>query len=336
MLSRVADCLYWLSRYLERAEHTARLIDVNLNLMLDQSPAVSGPRWFRLQACLIPAPAAVGGSDPSGAARALAFDLLHRASFASCLAAARENARAIVACLAASRENARQVRESISSEMWQQLNRLFLDLRKTDLEAAWDAQPHDFFQAIDTGAQHFRGVTDGTMCHDEGWHFLRVGQFLERATSLATLLDVIGVELLNPNRPESPREDHLEWLGLLRSCVATEAYSRSQSAELRPERIVQFLLLDPSFPHALRFAVDRVGESLTAISEATQLRNARAERLAGRLRATLAYAQIDEIFGPGLHPFLTHVMTQLGEIQLAVHQTYVEAGLDAVPAGVRA
>ncbi len=332
MLSRVADCLYWLSRYLERAEHTSRLIDVNLNLMLDQSPAVSGPRWFRLQACLVAAPTGVGGRDPSGTARALAFDLLHRASFASCLAAARENARAIVACLAASRENARQVRESISSEMWEQINRLYLDLRKTDLDAAWDAQPHEFFQAVDRGAHHFRGVTDGTMCHDEGWHFLRAGQFIERAWGLAILLDVICVELLNPTRPESHREDHLEWLGLLRSCVATEAYSRSQSAELRPERIVQFLLLDPTFPHALRFAVDRVGESLAAIAEATQLRNGRAERLAGRLRATLAYAQMDEIFGPGLHPFLTHVCAQLTEIQHAVHQTYVDTGLDAVPA----
>src|SRR5262245_39598291 len=129
MLSRVADCLYWMSRYLERADHTARLVEDNLNLTLDQSPEDSGPRWLRLQACLMPAPVDAAGADHSAAARAIAFELAHKASFATCLAAARENARAILACLAAARENARHVRECISSEMWEQMNRLYLETR---------------------------------------------------------------------------------------------------------------------------------------------------------------------------------------------------------------
>src|SRR5262249_32943645 len=145
MLSRVADSLYWMSRYLERAEHTARLIDVNTNLALEESRASAGPRWYRLQACLMPAPAGSIGHDPSGWARAIAFELMSRTAFGSYSAVARQNAAAIILCLSAARENARHIRECISSEMWEQLNRLYLESREADLDTMWDRQPHGFF-----------------------------------------------------------------------------------------------------------------------------------------------------------------------------------------------
>ncbi len=333
MLSRVADSLYWLSRYLERAEHTTRLIDVNLNLMLDQSPQSAGPRWFRLQACLTPAPADVNSGDASGLARAITFDLLRNASFVSVLAAARENARAIVSCLSAARENARQVREKISSEMWEQLNRLYLEVRRASFDEIWNAQPHDFFRAVDQGAHMFHGIADSTMCHDEGWHFLQIGKFVERAGSIAALLDVQCGELLDPGSATPPGPaGALEWLGLLRSCGAFESYCKVHTAELRPDWIVEYLLLSDEFPHSVRFCLDRLGVSLAAVSEATGRRNGRADRLAGRLRATLSFAQIDEIMASGLHPFLADVQNQLTRLMTAVHQTYVEPPLETISA----
>jgi uncharacterized alpha-E superfamily protein len=332
MLSRVADCLYWLSRYLERAEHSARLIDANLILMLDQSPVTAGPRWFRLQACLIPAPLEPGSGDASGLARAISFDLLNNASISTCLAAARENARAIAACLAAARENARQVRERISAPMWEQVNRLYLETRRDRLEALWQSQPHDFFRVVDQGAHLFHGITDSTMGRDEGWHFLQVGRFVERASSIAALLDVQCGALGDARGRAAAADGDLEWLGLLRSCAAFEAYCKVHSADLRPASIVQFLLLDAEFPHTLRFAADRLVESLAAIGEVTGRRNGRADRLAGRLRSELSFAQLDEVLASGLHGFLGEIQAQIGLVQEAVHKIYVEPTLEALEA----
>jgi uncharacterized alpha-E superfamily protein len=332
MLSRVADCLYWLSRYLERAEHTARLVDVTLHLMLDQSPASAGPRWYRLQACLAPAPPDASGADASGRARAIAFDLLNRATFAACLESARENARAVASCLAAARENARAVRERISPRMWEQLNRLYLEVRAQPLDDSWLGQPHDYFRGIDQGAQLFHGITESTMCRDEGWHFLQLGKFVERAMLVAALLDVqCGALLDDGARPLPAADEHLEWLGLLRSTGGFEAYCRVHTAELRPAWIVQFLLLDAEFPHSLRFAVDRLGESLGAIAAATGRRHGRADRHCGKLRASLSFAQIDEVMASGLHEFLVEAQDVVARIQAAVHQTYVEPTVEALP-----
>src|SRR6185436_2078178 len=156
MLSRVADNLYWMSRYLERSEHTARLVDVHLNLSLDQSRRMpADQRWDRLLDSLHVKRPENGIRDEYTATHLLAFDI--------------ENSNSIVSCIANARENARQVREKISSEMWMQLNRLYLDLRRTHIDHIWDEQPHEFFRAVKDGAHLFQGITDSTMVHDEGW-----------------------------------------------------------------------------------------------------------------------------------------------------------------------
>jgi uncharacterized alpha-E superfamily protein len=330
MLSRVADSLYWMSRYLARAEHTARLIDVNWNLMLDQSPATVGARWLRLQACLMPAPSDPAEGDASGKARAISFELLTHASFLACLAAARENTKAIVACLAAARENARQVRELTSSEMWEQLNRLYLRVRRWNPQELWDSAPHEFFTEVMEGAQLFQGLTDGTICHDEGWHFIQLGRSIERAAATAALLDVhFGERLEQPLVPSATDQD-LEWIGVLKSCAAFEAFCKVHGAEPRPQRIVEFLLLSADFPHSTRFNVDVVHGSLSAISEATGRKNDRAERLAGRLGSALRFGQTDEILAAGLHPYLIDVQDQCARIQTAIHEAYVEYPLETV------
>ncbi len=331
MLSRVADSLYWMSRYLERADHSARLIDVNLNLTLDQAPAAAGLRWYRLQACLIPAPAEAGGSDASGVARAIAFELLNNATYAASIACARENARAIIACLSASRENARHIRECISSEMWEQLNRLYLDTRNADIDAMWDHQPHAFFRTVQEGAHLFQGIADSTMCHDEGWHFMQLGRYLERATATAALLDVQSGALLEEKRRPA-REAYLEWVGLLKSCTAFEAFCKTHSAELRPESVLGFLLLNEEFPHALLFCAARLQHSLQCIAQVTGHRDSLGDRLAGRLLASLRFQSMDDVLALGLHEFLAEIQNQCARIHDAIHRAYVESRVAAAGA----
>jgi uncharacterized alpha-E superfamily protein len=248
MLSRVADTLYWMSRYLERAEHTARVIDINLNLMLDQSPASAGPRWERVLASLrAEGPEGTPG-DPYAICRALTFDATNTSSISACVAAARENAR--------------QVRELISSEMWEQLNRLYFQVRRASLVDIWSGQPHEFFNSVKDGAHLFRGITDSTVCQGEPYHFIEVGRFLERAAAAAALLDVHFGQTHDWNDPAVAAAQHLEWVGLLRCCAAFEAYCKVYTADLQPIRIAEFLLLNDEFPHSVRFSVDWVQSAL--------------------------------------------------------------------------
>jgi len=181
MLSRVADNLYWMSRYLERAEHTARLLDVNLNLMLDESSAGIDRRWQRLLAALgNPADLAWGG-DAYQIAHILTFDNSNRSSITSCITGARENAR--------------QVREEISSEQWQRVNQLFHKVGHYNLTESMDALPSEFLLDVIEGIHLFQGVTDSTMSHGEGWHFIQVGRYIERASATANLLNLYHSEI---------------------------------------------------------------------------------------------------------------------------------------------
>jgi uncharacterized alpha-E superfamily protein len=176
MLSRVADNLYWMSRYLERAEHTARLIDLNLYLALELSPELASAHWQRLLASLR---VALPPDVPM-----LPFQLTHRLTFEP------SNADSLVSCVAIARENARQVREQISSEMWEQINQLYLRVKRAAIDQIWNAQPHEFFRAVKEGAHLFQGITDSTLSHAEGWRFIQLGRFIERARATAMLLDV--------------------------------------------------------------------------------------------------------------------------------------------------
>lgn len=317
MLSRVADSIYWLSRYLERAEHTARLTDVHLNLMLDQSPESARRRWRRVLAALRD-PVPTASKDPYELAQLLTFDLRNQSS--------------VVSCIVSARENARQVREQISSEMWEQLNRLFHEVKRTDGDNLWDTEPLEFLRAVKEGVHLFRGITDSTMSHGEGWQFLQFGRSIERAGNVSALLDVHFLEL--PLTEEADASGHPEWIGLLRSCTAFEAYCKVYTADLRPERIAEFLLLNAEFPFSVRFAADRLREALEAIHVATQSRRAdHVSRLAGRLGALLGYGQIDEIIAGGMHQYLENIQRQCAQINQSAYLLYVtypiEAALEA-------
>ncbi|HEV2859949.1 MAG TPA: alpha-E domain-containing protein [Pyrinomonadaceae bacterium] len=316
MLSRVADSLYWMSRYLERAEHTARLVDVGLNLMLDQSPDSAERRWGRLLTSLQAPPQLAGLSDPQRITQAMTFEM--------------ENSTSIVACIAAARENLRQVREQISSEMWEQLNRLFIHVKGAKLDDIWHVSTHEFFRSVKEGAHLFQGITDSTMNHGEGWLFIQVGRYIERAGATATLLDVYAAESLDPKAPAAGPGSYLDWVGLLKACTAFEAYCKVYTADLRPERIAEFLLLNAECPRSVRFAADRIQSAFQAISaEAGARKSVRVNRLAGRLRAALGFGQIDEIMEAGLRAYLDDIRGQCAQIHAAIQQTYVAYPVDA-------
>lgn len=317
MLSRVADNLYWMSRYLERAEHTARLVDVYLNVVLEQSDSRGGEqRSERLLSSLNVRIPEDGAGDDYSTTDLLAFDT--------------ENPNSIVSCVANARENARQVRETISSEMWLQLNRLFLDLRQTRIDQIWGEQPHEFFRAVKDGAHLFQGITDSTMLHDEGWYFIQFGRYIERATSLASLMNChLSVFPLTPTDQKLDASEYFEWLGMLKSCTAFEAYCKVHNADLRANRIVDFLMFNENFPHAVRFCIEQIQVSLTAIAHVTAMKkNSRVHRLAGRLSSALSFDQVDEIATRGSYAYLNDIRQQCSQIHNALYETYIDYAVD--------
>src|SRR5579862_134019 len=314
MLSRVSDSLYWMSRYLERAEHTARVMNVQLNLMLERGAGSDDRHWARVLREL-----GVELSEDCPPAPVLAQSLIHD----------NANPSSIVGCIVAARENARQVREQISSEMWEQFNRLFHQVKQDD--EVGDVR--DFLYAIRDGAHLFQGITDSTMTHGEGWQFIQAGRFLERAVCLSILVSVHFRAFHQPDHRESERE-YLEWIGLLRSCTAFEAYCKAYTAQIKPDRIAEFLVLHQSFPHSIRFSAEALEAAIKEIGrEVGSRRSARVERMSGRLRATLGFGQIDEIMAGGLDTYLDGIRRQCGQVHGSMYQTYVayqiEAALEA-------
>jgi uncharacterized alpha-E superfamily protein len=314
MLSRAADSLYWMSRYLERAEHSARVINMQFKLMLERGKGADDRYWLRMLRSLgidlaketDELPPVAGQSHAQTLAQSLVRDTQHRAS--------------IVSCVMGARENARQVREQISSEMWEQLNRLFHFARDSSETDPWDAS--EFLQSVKDGAHLFQGITDSTMTHAEGWQFIQAGRFLERTQALSALIGEYFRWL--GSTPEEGDSEHLEWIGLLRSCTAFEAYCKAYTAELKPERIAEFLLLNPSFPHSIRFSAAALDRAVKEIGgEVTSRRASRVERIAGRLHATLSFGQVDEIMSSGLDAYLETILRQCAQVHSALYQTYI-------------
>lgn len=315
MLSRVADSLYWMSRYLERAEHTARLIEVDLQLRLDQSPESGAGRWLRLLNAL----QTPGPEDAK----------IDAASITHLLTLERTNPSSILSCVSAARENLRQVREQCSTEMWEQLNRLYLQVSNTSKAESWLLNSHIFFRAVLEGAHLFQGVTDSTMSHGEGWQYIQLGRYVERTDTLARLIGTHFGSLTQPSDQAVESEEYLEWVGLLKSCTAFEAYCKAYTAEMRPLRVAEFLLLNPEFPHSVRFSVDMVHASLARIGEMTERKAEQPVRLAGRLQATLSFSQIEEILASGASAYVDSVCWQCAQAHTAIHQVYFDYSVES-------
>jgi uncharacterized alpha-E superfamily protein len=315
MLSRVADSLYWMSRYLERAEHTARLIDVDLQLGLDHSPLAGPERWRRLFEALQVPEALMGTLDSVSVTHTLTLS--------------RSNPSSIFCCVAAARDSLRHVREQCSSEMWENLNRLYLQTIEIPQTEASVLQSGEFFRSVQEGGRLFLGITDSTMTHGEGWHYIQLGRFVERMETVAALVGTHFKRLSQPPDQSVDGAEYLEWVGLLKSCDAFEAYCQAYSADLRPQRVAEFLMLNPEFPHSLRFSAEMIHNALRLAGGLTKRDAELPVRLTGRLRATLKLTPIDEIMAEGVHGYLNDVRRQCGQVHAAVHQIYFDYPVDS-------
>jgi uncharacterized alpha-E superfamily protein len=317
MLSRVANSLYWMSRYIERAENIARIVDVNLQLLLD----LRDLNEKRLAEHWLPIVQTTGDEEQ--------FFALHKKATAKnvteFLVFQMENPNSIVSSICQARENARMVRDQITLELWEELNRLYWFVRTNTARQVWKESPSEFFQQIKAGSLHIIGLTDATLIHNEGWWFAQVGKFLERADKTSRILDLRYQALPEKGAPKSvSQEDALEWSAILRSCSAWDAYKSINGAEVSPVLVAEFLLLNEEFPRSVEFCVAELNRSLRRLSGVAEGKfcNA-AEKLAGRLVAELQFSTIDEIFDQGLHQYLDNLQLQLNNIGAELFNAYI-------------
>ena len=320
MLSRVADSIYWMSRYTERAENIARFIDVNLRLALDLPPGAD-EQWMPLVLITADRPLFE-----------LHYDTADRRSVIEFLTFDEANPNSVIRCLGAARDNARSVREAISSEMWEQINRFYHVSRSGHFRELAATDPYAFFSRIRQEAMLFAGMVDATMSHDEGWHFARLGRELERADKTSRILDVKYFLLLPAVSDIGTPMDDLQWSALLSSASALEAY-RKRYGRISPERVAEFLILDRAFPRSILHCLIAAQESLRVLSGArTGTYHNVAEQRLGRLTARLNYAVIGEVIGEGLHEFLDALQRELNDVGQAVFEVFVAPAGDRAPA----
>lgn len=310
MLSRVADSIYWMSRYIERAENVARFISVNLNLSFDL-PGGSDQQWW-------PLVMATGDED------------LFRKRFGEAtqrrviefLTFDRQNPNSILSCLFAARENARSMREVISSEMWEHINRFYLVLKDTKSLTAALEDSYEFYEQVRMSGQQFLGVTDATMTHGEAWHFCRLGRSIERADKTSRILDVKYFILLPDVSDVGSPFDDIQWRALLRSASALEMY-RQRHGRTSPVNVVGFLVLDQEFPRAILYCLGQADKSLHAIAGSPRgsFTNLPEQRL-GRLHSDLAYRRAEEIVASGVHEFVDDLQLRLNQVGEAICESF--------------
>jgi uncharacterized alpha-E superfamily protein len=310
MLSRVADSIYWMNRYVERAESIARVVDVTLNLILDM-PVGSVQQWQPLVDTTADTEAFArqhGVATKENVVHFLTFDL--------------DNPNSIRACLRAARENARSVREIISSEMWEQINEFYLMVNGAATDPRSLSVPHHLFNSVKMSSHLFSGVTDATMTHNEGWHFARLGRHLERADKTSRILDVKYFLLLPTVDDVGTTYDDIQWAAVLRSASAFEMY-RKKYGRMSPQRVVDFLLLDREFPRAIQWCLLQARASVYAISgtPAGMFRTP-LEHVLSEVCSALAYAQAEEIVATGLHEYLDRLQLQMNLVGSGIRETF--------------
>ena len=322
MLSRVANSLYWMSRYIERAENIARIVDVNLQLLLDMRSLDEK----QLIAYWKPIVLATGDEE--------AFFKAHPHATGSAvtefLVFSRENPNSIMQSICAARENARMVRDQITLELWEELNRLYLFIRSPQAREVWKRSAAEFFQEVKSSSLHIIGIINATLIHNEGWWFVQAGQFLERADKTTRILDVRHASLPERGLPQSISPDEaLGWSAVLRSCSAWDAYKSINSADVHPRRVAEFLLLSDHFPRSVRFCVNELNRALRRISGVAEGHFTNdAEKLTGRFLAELQFSSIDEIFDIGLHKYLDDAQLKLINIGDALFRAYIFQSFD--------
>ena len=311
MLSRVANSIYWLTRYLERTENVARFIDVNLHMMLDLSIA-ENQQWEPL--------IITTGDDKQFFEK---YDKATQENVVNFLTFDITNPNSILSTLKNARENARSIKEIISSEMWEQINKFFYKVKDAKEHGVSADSIYDFCNMIKEENHLFIGITDSTMHHDEGWQFAKLGRHIERADKTSRILDVKYFILLDKPEYIGTPIDNIQWAALLTSASALEMY-RKKFHQISPEKIAQFLILDREFPRAIRYCIINAEQALHSITGTVlgTFQN-EAERKIGKLRAQLDYADIEEIIETGLHEYLVdNFQMQLNNVGSAINDTF--------------
>ncbi len=313
MLCRVANSLFWMSSYLERAENAARFIDVNLSMLLDlPRESQFGNPWEPL--------INITGDEvyfKEKYKEANAENVIHFHTFDG------DYPNSILSCLIAARENARSIREIISSEMWEQVNKLYLMVRKAaeTSNRGFEDSPH-FFKQIKMDCHLFAGVTNATMNQGEEWDFVQLGRYLERADKTSRILDVKYFLLLPRVDLVGSALDKIQWAALLKSTSGLEAY-RKKYRQISPSNVVEFLMLDPQFPRSILHCIAMAYRSLYSVAaHSGGSQNSLPERRLGKLRAKLNYSVVEEVIQTGLHEYIDEIQEELNLVLDAIHETY--------------
>lgn len=315
MLSRTADHLFWMARYMERAENTARLLDVNYQTsLLPQSSESAMQGWRGLL------------SISELTAEYLAkYDEINARDVMTFMVTDASNPSSILNCLRAARENARAVRGALTTEVWETMNQTWLEYNRLVKIGALAKDPAELFEWVKFRSHLSRGVTLGTMLQDESFHFQRIGTFLERADNTARLLDVkfharntefFGSGVGN----ESKEVDFYHWSAVLRSVSAFEVYRKVYRNVIRPEKVAELLILRAEMPRSLVFCMDEVVSNLRAVANDHSHETL---RKAGRLRADLQFSRIDEITATGLHAYLTQFLDRVGDLGYGISRDFL-------------
>ena len=312
MLSRVADSLYWINRYVERAENLSRFVEVSEAMALDCPPGSAEP-WQPL-------------IDASGD-REL-FDQLYPGGgpeqVVEFLVKAEDNPSSIVNCIALARENARQIRDVITTEMWEQINDLYWTLLESD--SFWHQPPQEQLREIRRGCQLFYGITDATLSRDLSWQFSRLGRVLERAEKTTRILDVKYFLLLPSPDEVGGVLDELQWISLLRTAGAYQMFRQSQQGVITPRAVAAFLLLDPSFPRSVRYCLERISETLKIVrSNTVPGAPDELECLSGLTLARWSYTSIDTLVNSGLHESIDDLQSDFNRLHELIEQRYFVA-----------
>jgi len=316
MLSRVAETLYWLGRYIERAENNSRILDVNLQLTLDMDHCDDNEKrdWSPILATL---------EDQT-----LFNDhypIVTADGVCEFVTFSNDNPNSIMSAVTRARENARTVREYISSEMWERINSLYLWMNSVAARQIFAASAIDFYRHVVDCSHQFHGTTDATLTHGDGWNFLQLGKYLERADSASRILDLKYHILLPSGEKVGGDVDTLQWIAVLKSCSAFEAYRKIHTGTVTPGSVAEFIILHDSFPRSIRFCVEHLRHALHSLSGCDLAHfSIEAERLAGRLSSDLNYARINDIFNTGLHQYLDRIQLRLIEIAGAMYNSYCD------------
>jgi uncharacterized alpha-E superfamily protein len=310
MLARTALNLFWLSRYIERAENTARLLDVTYRMSL--LPSIADQQETQWRPLLV-----IGNSADDFAQR---YGAVSGESVIEYMAFDPNNPSSIAACIAAARENARAERSAISTEMWESLNGTYLEVQSKRHRDLARAGVRGFFDWMKDRSHLFRGVTFGTMYRDDAFHFIRLGTFLERADNTARILDIKYHQLLSGNGAEPEPVDYFQWGALLRSVSAFRAYRQAYHDTIDPQKVADLLIFNAGMPRSLLYCFEEVLATLGALSAR---RPRECQRLAGEVHALLKFGRIDRVVAAGLRAFLDGFVRRSNEVAAQIQRDFM-------------